>query len=201
MREARTCSVPGCSTCARLRAAAIDVAIARGIHEATGPAIVAQAGLSPGEAAAHYASADECLADAYDDGFELLVSVCLPALTADGPWQDRLLAACDAAIAEFSHRPKLARFCMVEAWHTQLPRLSEHRMAARQRAIDLLVEHRRPDDLSAALPALRFELFAGAAHHAVGNELQDPACNPRTVRDRFDQLVGMFEPSAPATLA
>lgn len=200
MREACTCPVPGCATCAQLRAAAVDVATAHGVHAATGAAIVAHAGLRPGEAALHYASADECLADAFDDGFELLLSACVPALAAQGPWQSRLLAACDAAIAEFRQRPKLARFCMVDAWHTDLPLLSARRMAAREHAVQLLAEYRRPDELAASLPELRFELFVGAAHHAVSQELKHPDFDLTGVRERFAQLVGMFEPATPAPL-
>ncbi len=201
MREGPTCQLPGCALCAQLRVAAIELATSRGMRALTNHAIARQARLSPDEALEHYASVDECLTGAYDEGCERLVAACAPALSGEGSWLDRLTAACEAAIAEFAPSPHLARFCIVEAWQLNLPLLSAHRLAARERSVALLAEHRRAGDSETDLPELRFELFAGATHHALCEELKDPDCDASAIRSRFDQLLGAFEPAAAPTAA
>lgn len=184
-----------------MRIAAVDLATSRGIRAITNRAIARRARLSPDEAIRHYASVDACLADAYREGFELMLTACTPALSGEGDWQERLSAACEATIAAFAERPQLGRFCMVEAWRINQPQLVRERMIARERAVALLADHRRSGESDAELPDLRFELFAGATHHAIGEELQDPSCNPGSIRARFVALVGMFEPTPASTAA
>ncbi len=180
-----------------MRAAAVDISAGRGIRAATDAAIARGAQLAPDVARRHYATADECLADAYEAGYERLVEVSLPALTGEGSWQERLLAAGNAAITEFAHQPALARFCVVEAWSVDLPQLSERRMRVRERFVSTLADHRRPNVEEEALPELRFEIFAGATRFAIDEELQDPACSTHSLQERFGDLVRVFEP-APA---
>lgn len=181
-----------------MRIAAVDLATSRGVRAITNRAIARRARLSPNEAIRHYASVDACLADAYREGFEHMVTACTPALGGDGNWQERLAAACEATLAAFADRPQLGRFCMVEAWRINQPQLGHERMVARERAVALLADYRRPDESESQLPDLRFELFAGATQHAIGEELQAPDCSPGSIRARFAALVGMFEP-APAS--
>jgi AcrR family transcriptional regulator len=195
------CEAPGCEACEQMRTAAVELATKRGVRSITNRALARRARLSPDEAMRHYPSVDACLAAAYHQGFELMVEACTPALSGDGNWQERLEAACAATIDAFETRPQLGRFCMVEAWRINLPQLSRERMLARERSVALLAEQRRPDEVEDELPDLRFELFAGATHHAIGQELQDPDCSPRTIRARFAALVGMFEPAPASTPA
>lgn len=201
MREARTCQELLCDTCARMRSAAVDIAAGRGIGAATEEAIVRGARITREEARRHYPSADDCLADAYEEGFERLVEASLPALTGDGSWQERLLAAGNAAIVAFAEQPQLARFCVVEAWRVEMPALSERRMAVRERFVSILADHRRPNVEEEALPELRFEIFAGATRYAIDEELQDPACSTHSLQARFSELVRVFEPAPAASAA
>jgi AcrR family transcriptional regulator len=184
-----------------MRVAAVELATSRGVRALTNRAIARRARLSPEEALEHYASVDDCLTGAYDEGCERMIAACMPALSGEGSWQDRLTAACEAAIAEFAPRPRLARFCMIEAWQVNLPLLSTQRLAARERSVALLAEYRRAGDSEAELPDLRFEMFAGATHHALREELEDPDCDAGTIRSRFDQLLDMFEPATVSTAA
>ncbi|HEY6779679.1 MAG TPA: hypothetical protein VI111_01925, partial [Thermoleophilaceae bacterium] len=80
------------------------------------------------------------------------------------------------------------------------PLLSHERMVARARSVALLSDH-SPGESEAGLPDLRFELFAGAAHHAIGEEMQQRDCTPGSIRDRFAALVGMFEPAHASSAA
>jgi AcrR family transcriptional regulator len=184
-----------------MRTAAVELATGRGVRAITYRAIARRARLTPEQALEHYASVDDCLTGAYDEGCERMFAVCTSALSAQGSWQQRLVAACEATIAEFAARPRLARFCMIEAWQISLPRLAGRRLAVRERSVTMLVECRRADESEAELPELRFELFAGATHHAIREELQDPACDAGSIRNRFDQVIGMFEPATASTAA
>lgn len=201
MTESRRCEESRCQVCARMRDAAVEISAGRGIRAATYEAIVRGAQVAPEEARLHYASADECLADAYEAGYERLEEVSLPMLTGDGSWQERLLAAGNAAIAEFAAQPSLARFCVVEAWSVDLPLLSERRMRVRERFVGSLADHRRPNVEEEALPELRFEIFAGATRFAIDEELQDPACSTHSLQARFGDLVRVFEPVPAASAA
>jgi AcrR family transcriptional regulator len=201
MTEARTCRESWCETCARMRVAAVDIAAGRGVRAATESAIARGAQITAEEARRHYASADECLADAYEEGFERLLDASLPALTGEGTWQERLLAAGNAAIAAFADQPQLARFCVVEAWRIDMPALSARRMEVRDRFVKTLADHRRPNVEEDALPELRFEIFAGATRYAIDDELQDPACTTHSLQARFGDLVRVFEPAPTASAA
>jgi AcrR family transcriptional regulator len=184
-----------------MRIAAVDIAAGRGIRAATDTAIARGAQVAPELASRHYATADECLADAYQEGFERLLEASLPALTGDGSWQERLLAAGNAAILAFADQPQLARFCVVEAWRIDMPALSARRMQVRERFVRTLADHRRPNVEEDALPELRFEIFAGATRFAIDDELQDPACSMHSLQARFGELVRVFEPAPTASAA
>jgi AcrR family transcriptional regulator len=183
-----------------MRSAAVHLATSRGVRAITNRAIARRARLLPNEAIRHYASVDGCLAAAYHEGFSLMVEACTPALSSDESWSERLAAACEAAIAVFARRPELGRFCMVEAWRINSPLLARERMVARERSVALLADH-CPEESDAELPDLRFELFAGATHHAIGEELQRRDCDPGSIRARFAALIGMFEPARASTAA
>jgi AcrR family transcriptional regulator len=181
-----------CPTCRALRLAAAEVAVRDGVEETTGAAVAAQAGVSREEAARHYPVLDDCLAAAYDEGTMRLRRACVLALRGDRAWPDRLHAAVDAAIDEFRDEPELARFCIVEAWRSDILTLRASRMAMRERFVEIL-EEAGPEAEDAQLPELRFELLAGAAHHVVSSVLTGDG-DDTGVRRRLDEVIGMFEP-------
>jgi hypothetical protein len=181
-----------CPTCRRLRKAAVVLAVRDGIEATTREAIAEFAEVPLERAAQHYPTAEDCLAAAYDEGALRVRRLCVRTLRGSGSWQERLRAAVDEAIQEFKTRPELARFCMVEAWRSDLPVLCAARMAARERFVAILAEESGPED--EALPDLRFEMLAGAAHHMVSEQLQVGA-GARSVRERLDQVIDLFEPA------
>jgi AcrR family transcriptional regulator len=180
-----------CPTCRRLRKAAVGLAVRHGMEAATTEAIAERAEVPLERAVQHYPTAEGCLAAAYDEGALLVRRICARTLRGNGPWQDRLRAAVDAVIGEFKSRQELARFCMVEAWRSDMPVLCATRLAARERFVAILAEEAGVDD--ADLPELRFEMMAGAAHHMVSEQIQDGG-GARSVRERLDQVIDLFEP-------
>jgi hypothetical protein len=60
------CDVPRCPTCRLLRAAAVALALRRGIQSVTSEGVAAEAGIEPEQAAKHYPTLDHCLSAAYN---------------------------------------------------------------------------------------------------------------------------------------
>jgi AcrR family transcriptional regulator len=185
-----------CPTCRRLRTAAVQVTVRDGLSRVTSDAIAEFAEVSPERAAEHYATLEDCLAAAFDEGAMRLRRACSSALSGGGSWHERLHAAVDAAVEEFSGRPELARFCTMVAWRSDLPVLCASRLAARERFVAILAEERGGEADGEDLPDLRFEVLVGAANHALAEQL-DGDLTPSAVRARLDQVVDLFEP-APA---
>jgi AcrR family transcriptional regulator len=189
------CAVAGCATCRALRAAAVALAVRRGIQEVTSEAIAAEAKIGAEAAAGHYPTLDHCLTAAFDEGTTHFREVADRALDRDGSWQERLHAAAAASAEALDARPELARFCVVEVWRSNLPILRASRIANRRRYVEMLTAHRRSggdDDL----PEVRMEMFVGAGHHVTGEELEQG--DPDSLRERLDQLIEVFEPAMPS---
>ena len=167
------------------------VAVEHGVTAATSEAIAERAEVPLERAVQHYPAAEACLAAAYDEGALIVRRICVRVLRGSGSWQERLRDAVAAAIEEFKTRPELARFCMVEAWQSDLPMLCASRLAARERLVAILDEESGVEDEN--LPGLRFEILVGAAHHVAGEEIQANG-GARSVRERLDQVIDMFEP-------
>ena len=189
------CAVSGCATCASLRAAAVALAVRRGIQSVTSEGIAAEAGIEGEEAARHYPTLDHCLAAAYEQSTAHFRDVASRAMDTEGSWQDRLHAAAAATAEAFDDRPDLARYCVVEARRCNLPLLCASRLAGRRRYIEMLTDHRRSGG-DEDLPEVRMELFVGAGHHLSGEELEQGDAD--SLRERLDRLIEVFEPAMPS---
>jgi AcrR family transcriptional regulator len=188
------CVVPGCATCGSLRAAAVSLALRRGIQSVTIEGVAAEAGIEPEQAAKHYPTLDHCLSAAYDESTTHFREVAARAMDCDGSWQERLHAAAAATVEAFDEQPALARFCVVEAWRSNLPMLRASRLAGRRRYIEMLTDHRSSDG-DEVLPEVRMEMFVGAGHHVSGEELEQGDAD--SLRERLDGLIEVFEPAMP----
>jgi AcrR family transcriptional regulator len=182
-----------CPTCRRLRKAAAGYAVLHGIEGITSAAIAEHADVPLERAVEHYPTLEDCLAATYDEGALRLRRACTRALRGDGSWQERLHGAVDAAIEEFRTRPQLARFCMMVAWRSDLRVLSAARVAARERFVAILAEECGSDADELDLPALRFEVLAGAAHHVLSEDFRGNG-HERSIRERLDEVIALFEP-------
>jgi AcrR family transcriptional regulator len=185
-----------CPTCRRLRKAAAEFAVRHGVEGITNSAIAEFAEVPLERAVQHYPTLEACLAATYDEGALRLRRACRPALRGNGSWQERLHAAVDAGIEEFTTRQELARFCMMVAWRSDLPVLCAARVAARERFVAILAEESGVGDED--LPGLRFEILVGAAHHMISEQIQANG-GARSIRAQLDQVIDLFEPvRAPA---
>jgi AcrR family transcriptional regulator len=189
------CAVPGCATCRSLRAAAVALALRRGIQSVTSEGVAAEAGIEPEQAAKHYPTPDHCLSAAYNESTTHFREVASRAMDDEGSWQDRLHAAAAATVEAFDEQPALARFCVVEAWRSNLPMLRASRLAGRRRYIEMLTDHRSSEG-DEILPEVRMEMFVGAGHHVSGEELEQGDAD--TLQERLDGLIEVFEPAMPS---
>jgi AcrR family transcriptional regulator len=185
------CAVPGCETCRALRAAAVALAVRKGIQSVTIDGIAAEAGIEADEAARHYPTLDHCLSAAYEESTAHFRDVASRAMDGEGSWQDRLHAAAAATVEAFNEQPDLARYCVVEAWRSNLPLLRASRLAGRRRYIEMLTGHRGPEG-DEDLPEVRMEMFVGAGHHVSGEALERGDAD--SLRERLDGLIEVFEP-------
>jgi AcrR family transcriptional regulator len=188
------CGRTDCPDCRKLRHAAVDLAARDGMDTLTSEAIARHAGLSAERARAHYPTLDACLTAAYEQATAHFREVADAALGGAGSWQERLRAAAEATVEAFEERPDLARFCVVEAWRSNLPMLGACRLAGRRLYVEMMAEHGGAE----AGAGLRMEMFVGAGHHAVSEELEREADDPDALRERLDRLIEVFEP-APAS--
>jgi AcrR family transcriptional regulator len=189
------CVVPGCAACAALRAAAVSLAVRRGIQSVTIEGIAAEAGIEADEAHGHYPTLDHCLTAAYDESTRHFREVASRAMDEDGSWQDRLHAAAAATVEAFDERPALARYCVVEAARSNLPMLRASRLAGRRRYIEMLTDHRSSGG-DEDLPEVRMEMFVGAGHHVSREELERGDAD--SLQERLDRLIEVFEPAMPS---
>ncbi len=162
--------------------------------------IAAEAGMAADEAASHYPTLDHCLSAAYDESTAHFRDVASRAMDDEGSydegsWQDRLHAAAAATVEAFDEQPDLARFCVVEAWRSNLPMLRASRLAGRRRYIEMLTDHRSSEG-DEVLPEVRMEMFVGAGHHVSGEELEQGDAD--SLRERLDGLIEVFEPAMPS---
>jgi AcrR family transcriptional regulator len=186
------CAVMGCDWCRSLRAAAVSLALRRGIQSVTIEAVAAEAGMEAVEATGHYPTVDHCLTAAYDEATTHFREVASRAMADEGSWQERLHAAAAATVEAFDERPDMARFCVVEAWRSNLPLLRASRLAGRRRYIQMLTDHRRSGG-DEHLPEVRMEMFVGSGHHVSSEELEQGDAD--SLRERLDGLIEVFEPA------
>jgi AcrR family transcriptional regulator len=184
--------VRDCGTCRALRAAAVALAVRRGIQAVTSGGIAAEAGIKAEQAVRHYPTLDHCLTAAYEESTTHFREVASGAMEGEGSWQDRLHAAAAATVEAFDARPDMARYCVVEAWRCNLPLLRASRIAGRRRYIEMLTAHRHFEG-DQDLPEVRMEMFVGAGHHVSGEELEQGDAD--SLQERLDRLIEVFEPA------
>jgi AcrR family transcriptional regulator len=186
------CVIADCDTCRRLRTAAVALAVRGGIQDVTLEAIAVEAGVAPERAAEHYPTLDHCLTAAFEAGTARFREATDRALDREGSWEERMHAAAEATVEELEACPELARFCVVEACRSNLPRLRASRLAVRRRWVEMLNARRRAAGVG-DLPEVRMELLVGAGHHLTGEELERG--DPEALHERLDGLIEVFERS------
>jgi AcrR family transcriptional regulator len=189
------CQVAGCATCRSLRAAAVALAVRRGIQDVTSEAIADRAGIPAELASQHYPTLDHIVTAAYEEGATHFREVTDRGLEREGTWQERLRAAAAATVEALHAQPELARFCVLEVRRCNLPMLRASRIAARRRYVEMMTAQRRAGG-DEDLPEVRMELLVGAGHHLTGEEIEHGDAD--SLQERLDGLIDVFERGMPS---
>jgi len=183
---------PGCQSCRGLRDAVTDLAYERGFEQVRAAEVIARAGATPEAFATHAGSLEECLLAAYQQAGTELVACFASAFARPGDWHDRMAGATEAVLRQLAAHPAVAHLCYVEAARAGT-RIRASRDEQMQRAIEVMIAEHGDD----GLPALRFELIAGAVDRAIAARVSAGRLDelPALV-DRIVEITAVFEPVA-----
>jgi AcrR family transcriptional regulator len=183
---------PGCQSCRRLRDAIVDLAYERGYQQLVVADVTERAGVSPAVFGEHVGTLEECLLAAYRDAGNDLFVRFATAFGDPGSWHERFARAIEAVLDRLADRPALAHLCFVESGRAG-PRMRARRDAHMQRMIDLMAAEHAADEL----PALRFELLAGAVDRAISGHVADRRfAELPALTTRVEGITAVFEPVA-----
>ena len=189
-----SCS-PECLTCARLRSAVVAIVAEEGIESFSAERLALRSRLGHEVIAAHYASAADCLYDAYEEVSRSIHHDFAVAFAAEPSWYEGLALAGRTLLERLAAHPEEARFCFVEVLRGD-HELARLRADSRRRLVDLFVsELRRRCDHE--VPRMQLELLIGAAFQAIaaavnsGNITELPDMMPELTSRAY-----VFQPAA-----
>jgi AcrR family transcriptional regulator len=99
---------------AKLRRAALELAVERGYTELDRAAVIERAGLDPAAFDRHYADLEACMLDAYQDAFEAMFAAITEATSARSGWLEQMRALGPAVIEFLRSDQERARYLTVE---------------------------------------------------------------------------------------
>jgi hypothetical protein len=182
-------------TCARLRSAVVAIVADEGIESFSAERVALRSGLGFEVLDAHYASAADCLYDAYEEVSRSIHQDFAAAFAAEPSWYEGLALAGRTLLARLASDPDEARFCFVEVLRGD-HELARLRADSRRRLVDLFVSElrRRCDN---EVPRMQLELLIGAAFQAIasaingGNITELPGIMPELTSRAY-----VFQPAA-----
>ena len=191
------CKQP-CSTCAELRQATLRIVGGEGIEAVTLERLSGEAGLSPDQIAAHYASPTACLYATYEEVAQSIHADFAAAFAAEPSWRRALTAAARGLLERMAARPDEAHLCFQEILRGD-HELLRRRDAARRRMVDLFVRElgRRQGDEQ--VPRTQLELLIGAGFQAIATAVaQDRLAELPQLLAELTSRAYVFEPAEPA---
>jgi AcrR family transcriptional regulator len=126
---------------ARILAAMVDVASARGVSGATVARVVARSGVSRRTFYELFEDREDCFLAAFDWAVERIAQVVLPAYRRPSKWRERVRAGLAALLEFLDAEPGVARLAIVETLGAG-PRALERRQSVLARAIAAVDEGR-----------------------------------------------------------
>ncbi len=187
---------PACSTCARLRSAALMLVGAGGVDGLTEESLERSAGLAHEDAVDHYSTPVACLHATYEEVAETIATDFMAAFSTAVSWESALGTARRRLLMHLASHPAHARLCFVETLggDRELRRLRERR---RRSTVDFLVRRRREPGGPRRWSRLQIELLVGATFHEISAAVAAGGVNDLpTLEPRLADLARMFDPSA-----
>jgi hypothetical protein len=182
-----------CESCRALKAALIDLLAERSLDSLTMEEVAARAALAEDPARHRCGTLAACAVACYRESADELYRRCNAVLAGGGGLQERHREMQEETIAFLLAKPGRARLHLLES---DGPLLREHRAAHRDRFVSLLASDREAASEGDPLPALHFEVIAGAAFRVLRDEFE--AGRLGDTLGRLDQLYELFEPAVAA---
>jgi AcrR family transcriptional regulator len=181
-----------------MRRAALDIVGEAGLEGLSLHAIAGRAGLTPADASRHYADAETCIYETYDD---VSASIALEMAGAFGQgtsWETGFALGRQRLLRRMARRPAEARLCFVEVLRGDRE-LRLRREQTRRWIVDFLTEqyeHRRARE---RLPEIQIEMLIGAGFQTISSAVstaEDAATLERRLSELAEILGAVAEPDA-----
>lgn len=183
-----------CPTCARLRAAALDILAADGLAAVSLTRLAERAELGEEEARAHYSDAALCLYATYEEVSDSIYEDWADIFAAVPGWRRALAAGARRLLERLASNPGEGRLCFVEILRSDHEML-RRRDASRRRLVELFVRElgRRRDQPEQF--RVQLELLIGATFQAIGSVIAagDVTSLP-ALAPELEQRAFVFEP-------
>ena len=188
-----------CSTCAELRAAALEIVGSGGIEALTIESLASAASLSPDQVRRHYPSAPVCLSETYEEVSRSVLDDFKAAFKAERGWREALTAGARTLLERMAAHPAEARLCFQEILRAD-HELLRRRDAARKRMIDLFVRELRRRHGDGPVLRTQLELLIGAGFQAIAVAVaEDRVAQLPDLLPELTSRAYVFEPSETVT--
>ena len=190
---AGTWSSTPCAVCERLDEGLVKLLGAAGPQVVDAPMICMAADVPFAEFGEHFASARDCVVDAYDRELARVMVRLERALRGPGWWEVRLERGIEALVDHYSARPGAGTLVLVTGPETCDAGLLARRDLARQRLVALLAG----EGDEAEVPTLHYELLVGALFCCLRDRALSPGGFDDVRGDLVSELCGRMSVLAP----
>jgi hypothetical protein len=188
---------PTCTTCARLRSAALRIIAERGTDALSHESLAEEAHVYKESVAVHYPVVASCLHEAYDEQASDMVRAVVAGYGESIDWQSGFERSRAQLIEWLVAHPTGARVFFVEALRGDRE-LRRRRDLTRRRIVEFLTAEYARSANGNGVPPLQVELLIGAGFRLISDAMRDGEPEQmRTLEHKLARLDGVFIP-APA---
>jgi AcrR family transcriptional regulator len=186
---------PACPGCERLRAAALELVGEGGLEALSLGNLGERVGAEPAEVAKHYATANECLYETYDELASAMLREVVEAFREGSDWLEGFAISRKRLLERLAANPAEARVCFVETLRGDRE-LRRRRELNRRWIVEFLAqEHQRCGNGDGMQP-MQIELLIGAGLHTISNAFSDGGAELSELDTKLSELGSCFIPVA-----
>lgn len=185
---------PGCSTCEKLREAALATVGEGGTQALSERGLSERIELPPGAFTRHYRTVAECLYETYDEIVDEVLRDMVDAFAGGDGWQSSFELSRRRLLERMAARPAEARLCFVETVRGDRE-LRRRRDVTRRWIVEFLTREYARRRHEEELPPLQIELLIGAGFQTISSAVADGAGEDLTELDgKLAEIAGFFIP-------
>jgi AcrR family transcriptional regulator len=183
-----------CPECERLRAAALGLIGEKGIEGLSQEALAERSGVSPVQAAQHYATAADCLYETYDEVSRDLLREMVETFRESSDWQTGFELSRRRLLERLAANPAQARLCFVETLRGDRE-LRRRRDVRRRWIVEFIAKEYARSASGDGVPPIQIELLIGAECQAISTVVADGGASELPeLEPRLDELEHCFVP-------